>query len=333
MARPLRLEFEDALYHISARGNRRERIFASDADRAHFLEILVRSLARFEVELHAYVLLPNHFHLLVRTRRANLSRWMHWVLVSYTTWFNRRHHKVGHLFQGRYKSLLVEEGSYLLELSRYLHLNPVRGKLLGMGNLAERRERLREYGWSSYRGYAGLEKQAESVSDELVLGEFDPGGRRGRRESQLRYRRFVEEGLVRELENPALAAQWQAVLGSEDFLQRMKDKMQPRREKRREVKALRRGTSGTDPHAIIARVALHHALPVERLLRGKEYGLQARSLAMWAVWQLCELTLREIGVIFGGMDYAAVAQRIRRIERDDAIRKHLRELLEKYQNI
>ena len=111
MARPLRLEFEDALYHIGARGNRRERIFASDADRERFLKILVRSLVRFEVELHAYVLLANHFHLLARTRRANLSRWMHWVMVSYTIWFNRRHQKVGHLFQGRYNSLLVEEGS------------------------------------------------------------------------------------------------------------------------------------------------------------------------------------------------------------------------------
>ena len=332
MARPLRLEFEDALYHIGARGNRRERIFASDGDRERFLEILVRSLARFEVELHAYVLLANHFHLLARTRRANLSRWMHWVMVSYTIWFNRRHQKVGHLFQGRYKSLLVERGSYLLELSRYLHLNPVRGKVLGLGDPAERRERLRAYRWSSYRGYAGLEQPAKFVCEELVLGEFAPGKRR-LRESKVRYRRFVEAGLVREIANPTHAARWQAVLGSEDFLQRMKDKMQPQRHQRREVKALRRGTSGTDPHAIIARVARHHALPVDRLLGGKEYGLQARGLAMWAVWQFCELTLREIGVLFGGMDYAAVAQRIRRIERDDTTRKERKTLLQQCQNI
>lgn len=331
MARPLRLEFEDALYHISARGNRRERIFASDVDRERFLETLARSLGRFEVELHAYVLLGNHFHLLVRTRRANLSRWMHWVMVSYTTWFNRRHEKVGHLFQGRYKSLLVEEGSYLLELSRYLHLNPVRGRILGAGDPGERRERLRAYRWSSYRGYAGLAAPHEFVCEELVLGEFHPGKKQ--RESKKRYRRFVEEGLVREIEDPTQAAQWQSVLGSEDFLQRMKDKMQPRRNQRREIKALRGGTSGTDPRAIIARVALQQALPVERLLRGKEYGLPARGLAMWVVWQLCELTLREIGALFGGMDYAAVAQRIRRIEQDDTSRKERRILLQQCQNI
>jgi putative transposase len=330
MARPLRIEFEEALYHITARGNRRERIFASDADHARFLEIVARSLPRFGVEVHAYVLLPNHFHLLVKTRRANLSRWMHLVMVTYTISFNRRHDKVGHLFQGRYKSLLVEGGSYLLGLSRYLHLNPVRGKMLGTGNPRERRERLRKYPWSSYRGYAGLSRQEEFVTEELVLGELDA---RGVRESKGRYRRFVEEGLVREIENPAEAARWQAVLGSEGFLQRVRDKMQPQREKRREVKALRRGTTGPDALAIIGRVAAHYDLPIERLLRGKEYGLQARSIAMWTVWQVCELTLRDIGTIFGGMDYAAVAQRVRRIERDNTVQRDLKRLLQECQNI
>jgi putative transposase len=330
MARPLRLEFEEAIYHITARGNRRERIFAGDADRARFLEMVARSLPRFEVELHAYVLLPNHFHLLVRTRRANLSRWMHWVMVSYTIWFNRRHDKVGHLFQGRYKSLLVEGGNYLLGLSRYVHLNPVRGKVIGAGDPKERRARLRGYRWSSYRGYAGLSKQAEFVTEELVLGELDVRDGRGGR---VRYRRFVEEGLVREIENPSEAAQWQAVLGSEVFLQRVRDKMQPHREKRREVKALRLGTKGPDPHRIIEKIASQHDLPIERVLRGKEYGLQARNIAMWVVWQLCELTLREIGAIFGGMDYAAVAQRIRRLDQNPVVRKSLKKLLGKCQNI
>src|SRR5438270_9933394 len=110
MARPLRLEFEGAIYHLTARGNRREEIFNDDSDRAQFLELLVESLPRYQVELHGYVLLSNHFHLLARTLPANLSRWMHWLLVSYTVGFNRRHGKVGHLFQGRYKSLVVEAG-------------------------------------------------------------------------------------------------------------------------------------------------------------------------------------------------------------------------------
>jgi hypothetical protein len=254
---------------------------------------------------------------------------MHWLMVTYTVFFNRRHGKVGHLFQGRYKSLLVEGGSYLLGVSRYLHLNPVRERVLGAGDPKERRERLRDYPWSSYRGYASVGKQAGFVTEELVLEEMDA---RGTRESKLRYRRFVEEGLVREIENPLEAAQWQAVLGSEGFLQRVKDKMQPHREKRREVKALRQGTSGLDPLAIIDRVAAQYHVSAERLLRGREYGLQARGIAMWCVWQLCELTLREIGSIFGGMDYAAVAQRIRRIEHDQPMQKTLKKVLQQCQN-
>jgi putative transposase len=131
VARPLRVEFEGAIYHLLARGNARQRIFADDADRTKFLELLRSSAARFEIVLHGFVLMGNHFHLLAQTRQANLSRWMHWLMVSYTVHFNWRHARSGHLFQGRYKSLLVEGGEYLLGLSRYLHLNP--GARLGLG--------------------------------------------------------------------------------------------------------------------------------------------------------------------------------------------------------
>jgi putative transposase len=330
MARPLRLEFEGAIYHLTARGNRREAIFLDDRDREGFLELVGQSLPRYEVEVHAYVLLGNHFHLLARTQRANLSRWMHWLLVSYTTGFNRRHHKVGHLFQGRYKSLVVEEGEYLLELSRYLHLNPVRGLYLGRGDPGERRARLRNYRWSSYRGYAGLERSLEWVNEELVLGEF--GGRSGR-ERKLRYRRFVEEGLVREVRDPTEAAQWQCILGSEGFLQKIVDKMQQRREDRREIKALRRGTRGADPRAIVALVGKEYGIGTEELLGRKGYGLEARNVALWAIWQNCDWTLREIGELFGGLDYAAVAQRIRRVKFERRGSKKLQKLLSECQNI
>src|SRR5438045_1541891 len=136
---------------------------------------------------------------------------MHWLLTSYTISFNKRHRRSGHLFQGRYKSFLVEEGNYLLGLSRYVHLNPVRGVLLGRGDPAQRRRRLRAFKWSSYPGYAGLGKPFDFIEDEQVFGELGgPARARG-----LRYRRFVEEGLVREIENPFTAVHWQAVLGSE----------------------------------------------------------------------------------------------------------------------
>jgi putative transposase len=312
MARALRLEFEGALYHVCARGNRRERIFIDEKDCLRFLALVKESRRRYEVDIHAYVLLPNHFHLLAQTPKANLSRWMHWLVATYSISFNRRHKKSGHLFQGRYKSFLVEGGDYVLGLSRYLHLNPVRGRVIGAGDPNERRKRLRAYRWSSYRGYAGLGKQNDFVSEELVLGEL-----RGSRlkQEKLRYRRFVEEGLLREIENPFAAVQWQMVLGSESLLQRVKDKLRSKSSHRREVTGIRHSANTSEPRRLVARVASHYGISVNRLLGESIYGSEARNVAIWLAWQNSGLTLREIGSMFGGLDYAAVGQRIRRIQK------------------
>ncbi|HJT46259.1 MAG TPA: transposase, partial [Chthoniobacterales bacterium] len=156
MARAVRIAFNGALYHLSAHGNRRENIFTCEGDFARFEQLLAESLERYQVELHCYVLLPNHFHLLARTLRPNVSRWMHWLITAYCVWFNRNHRLIGHVFQGRYKGFLVQEGDYLAELSRYLHLNPIRGQCPEDRTLEEREARLRNYQWSSYSGYAGV---------------------------------------------------------------------------------------------------------------------------------------------------------------------------------
>jgi putative transposase len=213
MARPLRLEFEGALYHLTGRGNRRERIFQDEKDCARFLEMLELSLGRFRVLLHAFVLMGNHYHLLAQTELPNLGRWMHWLVTSYTVYFNRRHKRVGHLFQGRYKSIVVEAEGYLLPLSRYIHLNPVRGTRLGQGGLTERRARLRAWRWSSYRGYAGLSRPDGMVSEELVLGEL--GGPKAR--CRQRYRRFVESGLAEPMTSPLEEAKLASDLGKREL--------------------------------------------------------------------------------------------------------------------
>src|SRR6266508_3422408 len=308
MARALRLEFEGALYHLCARGNRRERIFADENDCLHFLALLKESVGRYEVEIHAYVLMPNHFHILARTPKANLSRWMHWLIGAYSISFNRRHRARGHLFQGRYKSFLVQEGDYLLGLSRYIHLNPVRGMSLGRGTPSERRKRLRAFSWSSYPGYAGLKEPYPFVEEYMVLGELG-GARKGER---LRYRRFVEEGLVREVENPFEAVRWQAVLGNESFAQKLRDRLKGLRRHRREIPSLRRIGKGVRTEEVLEKVAMKFKVDNKRLLRKGERGLETRNVAMWMIWESGTRSLREIGELFGGLDYAAVAQRIRR---------------------
>src|SRR2546422_10640165 len=225
MARPLRIEFEDALYHLCARGNERQRIFRDERDRAQFAELLERSRARYRVAVLAFVLMGNHFHLIAQTHRPNLARWMHWLMVSYSVYFNWRHQRSGHLFQGRYKSFLVESdsGDYLVSLSRYLHLNPVRGRALGAGTPAERRARLRQYRWSSYPGYGGLKRQFRFVQEKRILEQIGGGGQNARR---LSYRRYGEGGLLRERERPWGAGEWETVLGSEAFVRRRQKRMQ-----------------------------------------------------------------------------------------------------------
>ncbi len=308
MARPLRVEFEGAIYHLCTRGNARQRIFWDDRDRTRFLELLDESRQRFEGAIFCFVLMGNHVHLIAQTHRPNLGRWMHWLNVSYTTFFNRRHKSSGHLFQGRYKSFLVQEGDYLLGLSRYIHLNPVRGVSLGRGTPSERRERLRAFRWSSYSGYAGLKRPYPFVQEEMVLGELG-GARKGER---LRYRRFVEEGLVREVENPFAAVRWQAVLGNERFVQKVRDRVRGLHKERREITSLRKATPSMEPAKVLNKVAKKYQLDPKRLLARGERGLQARNVAMWMIWETGTKSLREIGELFGGLDYAAVAQRIRR---------------------
>ena len=309
MARPLRIEYEGALYHVTGRGNRRERVFEDEKDWARFLALLRESLPRYQVQLHAYVLMGNHYHLLAETQRANLGRWMHWLVTSYTVYFNRRHGRVGHLFQGRYKSIVMEAEGYLLALSRYIHLNPVRGARLGRGDPADRRRRLRGWRWSSYRGYAGLAASQPMVTEGRVLDAL--GGAKGRQ--RVAYRRYVEEGLLREVENPLEASKWQAVLGSERFAQQVIDQVSDWRERRRESRALRQTRRhGPSPEAIVAEVAKAYGMTPSAVLQQRGRNQEAKGVAMALIWQLCDRSLREIGAMFGGRDYAAVAQQVRR---------------------
>jgi REP element-mobilizing transposase RayT len=159
MPRPVRVQFAGAVYHVMARGNERREIFRDDKDRRRFLETLGDAVERFGVLVHAYCLMPNHYHLVVETPRANLSQAMAWLQTTYTVGFNRRHRRSGHLFQGRYKSHLVEADAYAQELVRYLHLNPVRPRSRQARISAERIRELNRYRWSSHREYAGWRRK------------------------------------------------------------------------------------------------------------------------------------------------------------------------------
>jgi REP element-mobilizing transposase RayT len=204
MARPLRIEFPGAVYHVTSRGNARQAIFKEDEDRAGFLDALSTVVERFQWSCHAYCLMENHYHLLTETHNANLSKGMRELNGIYTQRFNQRHKRVGHVFQGRYKAVIVEKDHHLLSLCRYVVANPVRGGLV---------KRPEHWRWSSYRATIGLAKRRSFLTIDWVLSQF--GGKR--RVAIGKYRRFVREGIDKE--SPWASLKGQIFLGTEEFIQ------------------------------------------------------------------------------------------------------------------
>mgnify|MGYP001570858843 FL=1 len=206
MARPLRLEFAGALYHLTARGNARGDIFLDDEDRRLFLELLGKEIAQQGWRCYAYCLMSNHYHVLIETPEGNLVSGMRRLNGVYTQAFNRRHARVGHVFQGRYKAIVVDKDSYGLELCRYIVLNPVRAKMV---------KRPQDWRWSSYRASAGLSSAPDWLDVHWLLRQLGVGIDRAREA----YRRFVSEGVGQA--SPWEHLRGQIWLGREDFLRRM----------------------------------------------------------------------------------------------------------------
>jgi len=226
MARPLRIEYSGAFYHVTSRGNEGRKIFNSDGDKERFLNYLKDAHQRFKIMIHTYCLMDNHYHLLVETPLANLTRCMQMVNSSYTTYYNLKNKRLGHLFQGRYKAILVDKDSYAQELSRYIHLNPVRAEVASTPE---------SYPWSSYHYYIYPERIPEFLTVEFVLAYFA----NKRDEAQRAYRRFVEEGLPRELTNPLKDLRAGLILGSRSFVQSIKDKYLDYNQRSRDLPSLR----------------------------------------------------------------------------------------------
>lgn len=203
MARPLRIEFHGAVYHLTSRGDRREDIFVDDGDRERLVEILGQVCGRLGWTVYAWCLMPNHYHILAETADANLSRGMRQLNGVYTQAYNRRHGRVGHVFQGRYKAILVQKEAHLFELCRYVVLNPVRSGLVG--DVADWR-------WSSHASVMGTAPAPTWLDAAGLLAFF--GGRRDR--ARRRYARFVQDGIA--ASSPWEGLRYQILLGDDAFI-------------------------------------------------------------------------------------------------------------------
>jgi putative transposase len=209
MSRPLRIEFAGALYHVTSRGDGQEDIYLDDSDREVFLEVLDEVCERFNWTPHAYCLMGNHYHLLLETPDGNLSKGMRHLNGVYTQRFNRKHKRVGHVFQGRYKAIIVQKQTYLLELARYIVLNPVRARMVRSA---------KDWPWSSYRATAGMAEAQPWLVTDWILSSFSDQ----RSEAIERYKAFVAEGK----DQPAVWEQLknQIYLGTDAFIAKMQSK-------------------------------------------------------------------------------------------------------------
>jgi len=225
MARPLRIEYEGAFYHVTARGNERKEIFKDDRDREKFLKYVQSAVERYDGRVHVYCLMSNHYHLLLETPSGNLSQIMRHINGSYTTYFNIKRNRSGHLFQGRYKAILVDKDEYAGELSRYIHLNPVRAKMT---------ERPEDYEWSSYRSYVGKANPLKWLTADFILGYFGREGKDARR----KYEEFVNALIGREYDSPLKKAVAASILGRLAFVEEIKERYLGERREGRDMPAL-----------------------------------------------------------------------------------------------
>jgi REP element-mobilizing transposase RayT len=290
MTRPLRIEYPGAYYHITSRGNERKDIFKSARDREKFLSYLESSVLRYGAVIHVYCLMTNHYHLLLETPMGNLSQIMRHINGAYTTYFNTKRQRSGHLFQGRYKAIVVDADEYAGELSRYIHLNPVRA------GLVERPER---YQWSSYQYYIGRRREPEWLRVDFILEFF------GKKLStaQKRYREFVNAFLNKEYENPLKETVASTILGGIDFVGEIKDKYLNSKKVDRNLPALAELTTWPTVQEISNEA---------KAVWGEDTALSKKA-TLYLCHRYSGRTLKEIGNYFG-IGESSVSQASRRFK-------------------
>ncbi|MFA5271185.1 MAG: transposase [Candidatus Omnitrophota bacterium] len=295
MARPYRLQAENCLYHITSRGDDRKKIFLSEYDFKKFLEYVKYAKNKFKFYLYGYCLMSNHYHLLIETTQANLSRIMQYINTSYTIYYNVKRKRSGHLFQGRFKSILVEADSYFVELTRYIHLNPVRAKMV---------DNPAKYCWSSYNAY--INNKPDDFIDKDKIRNLLPMNTES-------YRNFVLEGIkdYRDIFKNVYAG---FILGDVKFIKEKLNQLQKDVESKdfahkRAIKNI------IDPEVIINTVASHFKLEPEYLRKSNNRPMTAKKTAIYLLRYKTGLTNAQIGELFD-MKLAAVSKAALNFERE-----------------
>jgi REP element-mobilizing transposase RayT len=311
MARAWRIEYEGALYHVLSRGNERQNIVTNDDDRNLFLNTVGEMGERFEIDIFAYVLMNNHYHLLFRTNRANLCRSMQWFGATYTKRFNLRHSRSGHLFQGRYKNMLVQNDAYLLQLSYYIHRNPLRAGMV---------KRVADYKWSSYRTYAYGKSHQNWLNEAVILLQFT-----NVKDKHLAYRESIQKYSKEEQRT------WEDLrhgifVGTETFVKKIKKRYLPDIP-HTELPHQKLVTKSVNLDRVLSQAAGILKCDMELCRKSGRISKSStldRDLLIYTVWQLGVATNQQIGEKFG-LTYSSVSQRARvikeKLHKDKALAK------------
>ena len=315
MSRPLRIEYEGAWYHVMNRGGLRRRVFKTDDQRHYFLSLLDETGKRYNADWHAYCLMGNHYHLLLHTPEGNLQRIMRYVNGLYTQYFNRGERRDGALFRGRYQAVLVDAEAYWLELSRYIHRNPLKAGLV---------DDLASYPWSSYRAYAGLEKAPEWLTTDFILKAI------GQRSRHRRYAAFMAGETAKALEGFYSKAKLSPILGDKEFRAQVLEG----RTRDIDIPELKSARTLPSLEEIAATTAERFGVDQEEIWtsrRGRAVVSPARGVAMYVCQQVGDMRLAEIAEAFGLASYASAGSTIRqikgRMEKDKALARRIKYIL------
>ena len=303
MARPLRIQYPGAVYHITCRGNDRKNIFRDNLDRKKMLGILVHSLMVYKVKLFSYILMDNHFHLLVETPLGNLSEFMRQFNITYTGYYNRRHKHIGHLYQGRYKSILVDKEAYLAVLSRYIHLNPVKVKGTLKLPIEERIKKLKGYQWSSLHGYININKRLSYIDYGMVLGEY--GGDTEMARKKYKDLLYIELSKDVDIKDKIIG---QSIIGRAEFIEGVREKFIDK-DNIREIPAVKEIHRYRSEEEIISAIKKETGKGLNELRQDK--GIY-RQITMDLLYRHGGMKGEEIGKIFG-VGYTSVSQERRRL--------------------
>lgn len=323
MARPLRIEYPGAYYHVINRGNAGEKIFKSIRDREKFFEYLAKAVELYGILIHTYCLMTNHYHLIIQTPQANLSATIQWLNISYATYFNKKRQRSGHLFQGRFKAILVDKDEYLAQLSRYIHLNPVRAKMVA---------KPADYRWSSYSVFIGLKNKPEWLATDLLAGF----GKK-KKQAEKNYQSFVEEIDLDDTGNLNNQIREGFILGGMEFVSWVQKKFLTVQDDQKEIPQLQKLKPKIPLDSIVTAVCDEFGCSPEVVrVQGRKNNIP-REISIYLARKLVDVSCSKLGEYFGNVSGAAITMRYKRfsdvLTHDKRLNKSVTKLSERIFNI